>query len=51
MELNVPKLASFGLKENDIPDIIEKAKKASSMKGNPIELTDEELSQIVRQSI
>jgi len=48
--LKVPSLTKFGLKEKDFPTVIAKAKKASSMKGNPIELTDDELLQILSQA-
>ena len=41
--LNVPDSGSYGIKETDFPNLIESAKRASSMKGNPIMLTDEEL--------
>jgi alcohol dehydrogenase class IV len=50
-DLNVPSLASFGLREADIPDVVAKAKRASSMKGNPVNLTDEELTQILQQAL
>jgi len=46
-DLQVPGLAAYGLAEADCPDLIEKARKASSMKGNPIELTIEELGGIL----
>ncbi|MCP4199767.1 MAG: iron-containing alcohol dehydrogenase [Proteobacteria bacterium] len=48
--LRVPALADFGLTENDFPEIVEKAKKASSMRGNPIFLTDQELTAILQLS-
>jgi len=46
-QLELPGLDQLGLQENEIPDLIEKARASSSMKGNPIELTQEELEQIV----
>ncbi len=46
-DMKVPKLADFGLVPSMFADLIGKAKKASSMKGNPIELTDEELKRIL----
>jgi alcohol dehydrogenase class IV len=49
-ELNVPSLVRFGLKEQDFPAVVEKAKKSSSMKGNPIELTDDELMGILENA-
>jgi alcohol dehydrogenase class IV len=49
--LDVPPLSDFGLTEGDFPTVVEKAGKASSMKGNPIVLTDEELTQILREAV
>ena len=51
MQMFVPGLFEFGITEADFPTIIEKAKKASSMKGNPIELTDTELMIILEESL
>jgi alcohol dehydrogenase class IV len=51
IELNVPSLSRFGIKEENFPMIVEKSRNASSMKGNPISLTDEELTEILRKSI
>jgi alcohol dehydrogenase class IV len=50
LTLNVPSLVRFGLKQEDFETVIAKAKKSSSMKGNPIELTDDELFDILRQA-
>jgi alcohol dehydrogenase class IV len=47
----LPGLRRYGLSENDFPAVVEKAKKASSMKGNPVELRDDELLDILRQAI
>jgi alcohol dehydrogenase class IV len=49
--LDVPTLSSIGLTEEEIPSIVEKAQRASSMKGNPIELTENELSDILKKSL
>jgi alcohol dehydrogenase class IV len=49
--MNIPGLKEFGLKESTIPEIVKQAKKASSIKGNPVVLTDEELAQILRQAM
>ena len=49
--LKVPSLAEFGLEERDFPTVVAKCRKSSSMKGNPIELTDEELMEVLRKSI
>jgi alcohol dehydrogenase class IV len=49
--LNVPRLSAFGITENDFPEIVEKSKVASSMKGNPIVLTDAELFAILKSAL
>lgn len=49
--LKVPPLSRFGVSEADFDAIIAKARRASSMKGNPIKLTDEELREILRQAV
>jgi alcohol dehydrogenase class IV len=49
--LQVPPLAEFGLKEQDVPAAVAKAQKSSSMKGNPIALTAEELTEILKKAI
>lgn len=49
--LGLPGLRRYGLREDDFPAVVEKARRASSMKGNPIELRDDELLHILRQAI
>ncbi|MHC4623362.1 MAG: iron-containing alcohol dehydrogenase [Planctomycetota bacterium] len=49
--LKVPALAEFGLKRDDVPAAVGRAQKASSMKGNPIALTDDELTAILEQGL
>ncbi|MBM4025626.1 MAG: iron-containing alcohol dehydrogenase [Planctomycetes bacterium] len=49
--LGLPGLRRYGLSENDFPAVAAKARNASSMKGNPIELNDDELVAILRQAI
>jgi alcohol dehydrogenase class IV len=49
-QLSVPSLAEFGLTEADFAAAVEKAQRASSMKGNPIELTAAELLDILQKS-
>ncbi|MDF7826190.1 iron-containing alcohol dehydrogenase [Pontiellaceae bacterium B12227] len=51
MQMFVPGLSEFGITEDDFPAIIEKARNASSMKGNPTELTDRELRIILEDSL
>jgi len=50
-ELSIPKLSTFGLNEKDLPAIALQALKASSMKGNPVALTAEELTGILAASL
>lgn len=50
-DLAIPGLASYGLVDNGIPDLIQKASVASSMQGNPIKLTMEELEEIVKMAM
>ncbi|MBI5602027.1 MAG: iron-containing alcohol dehydrogenase, partial [Deltaproteobacteria bacterium] len=44
---NIPALARFGVTAEVLPELIKKAAGASSMKGNPIQLTAEELRVIL----
>ncbi|MFA9406822.1 MAG: iron-containing alcohol dehydrogenase [Anaerolineales bacterium] len=45
--LHIPALRTYGFARGDFPDVIEKAKVSSSMRGNPIELTEIELEEIL----
>ncbi len=49
--LAIPKLAAFGVQPHEVPLLVERAKAASSMRGNPIVLTDEELTSIVHAAL
>lgn len=49
--LQVPGLATYGVTSDDFPEIIEKTQRSSSMRGNPIALTDEELAGILAQAL
>ena len=46
-ELNIPGLASYGFQSNEIPLIVKKSAQASSMKGNPVMLTQSEMELIL----
>jgi len=46
-ELNIPALRTWGINEDDLVDIVEKAAKASSMQANPLPLTSEELTAVL----
>jgi alcohol dehydrogenase class IV len=50
-ELGVPKLGTYGVSESDIARIVPQARRASSMQGNPIVLTDDELGDVLRAAI
>ena len=43
VELNVPPLRTWGITEADLPGVVEKAMRASSMQANPLPLASEEL--------
>ena len=49
--LSIPGLASYRLSEDEIPAVVTAAQKASSMRGNPIELTDAEVTEIATRSL
>ncbi len=46
----IPKLSEMGLKEEHVDELLKKSKKASSMKGNPVQLTDDELKGIIKKA-
>ncbi|MHC4743076.1 MAG: iron-containing alcohol dehydrogenase [Planctomycetota bacterium] len=48
--LRTPALREFGLEETRYGEAVEKAQKSSSMKGNPIALTDGELTDILTKA-
>ena len=50
-EFSLPGLSTYGLAQNDLPAIVAQAKKASSMKGNPIELRDGELMSLLENTM
>ena len=50
-ELNLPALSEFGVTESDISAIVSQSKNASSMKGNPIDLTEDELAGIMQKAL
>ena len=49
--LNIPGLAHYGMTAERIPELVTKARAASSMKGNPLPLSDAELTEIVTKSL
>ncbi len=50
-DMKIPTLKDLGISSSDIPNIIEKAIVSSSMKGNPIQLTIDELSNILEKAM
>jgi alcohol dehydrogenase class IV len=49
-ELRIPSLSDCGIQAGDFPGLVDKARQASSMKGNPVELTEGELRGILEGS-
>lgn len=45
--LKIRSLKAFGIQKSDFPSIIEKAKHSSSMKGNPVKLSDDDMYKIL----
>jgi alcohol dehydrogenase class IV len=50
LHLQVQPLAACSVEKKDFADIVAKARRASSMKGNPIDLTQEELLEILQKA-
>jgi alcohol dehydrogenase class IV len=50
-QLQIPGLSVYGLTARHTPELVQKAAKASSMKPNPIQLTREELTEIIEQAL
>jgi alcohol dehydrogenase class IV len=51
LELSVPRLSAYGMRESDVPTLVERAKQASSMKGNPLVLSDAALRTIALSAL
>jgi alcohol dehydrogenase class IV len=49
--LGIRSLKEYGLNSGDFPAIVEQSQKASSMRGNPIALTDKELINILMKAV
>ena len=49
--LKIPPLSEFGVTQNYFPELVEKAQKASSMKGNPVKLDEKQLTAILDKSL
>ena len=51
LDLGIPSLASYGITEQHLPDLVERAAGASSMRANPVALTAAELSAILESAL
>jgi len=49
--LQIPALSSYGLTAQDLPMVVVKSAVASSMKSNPIQLTSDEMQEILGQAL
>ncbi|HXA49730.1 MAG TPA: iron-containing alcohol dehydrogenase, partial [Candidatus Acidoferrum sp.] len=49
--LEIPPLRTYGIGESDVPVLVEKAAQASSMKGNPVALSRQELHEILSRAL
>jgi alcohol dehydrogenase class IV len=49
--LSIPGLASYWLSEDEMSAVVAAAQNASSMRGNPIELSDAEVTEILTRSL
>jgi len=49
--LEIPRLRAYGITDDHLPSLVEKAAKASSMKANPIVLTRGELTAVVQSAL
>lgn len=51
LDMHIPGLSEYGINVEDIPELVNQAERASSMQGNPIRLSNAELSEILHQSL
>lgn len=49
--LNIPALGTYGITTDHLPDIVAQSAKSSSMKGNPVVLTDDEMTSILERAL
>lgn len=50
-DFGIPRLAALGFERRQIPELVKKAQRASSMQGNPLPLHDEEISALVESCL
>ncbi|MDB5321620.1 MAG: alcohol dehydrogenase [Phycisphaerales bacterium] len=51
LEMNIPRLGAYGMAEMNVPEMVGLARKASSMRFNPVVLSDEALAGVLRAAI
>ena len=49
--MKIPSLSTFGVRESDVPAMVQLAKKSSSMRFNPVTLSDDELADVLRRAM
>ena len=49
--MKIPPLSSYGMTATEIPSAVAKSRNSSSMQGNPIKLSDEELTRILENAL
>lgn len=49
--LQIPGLGAYGLTQAYFPELIQKARQSSSMQGNPVKLTDDEMQEILERAM
>jgi alcohol dehydrogenase class IV len=49
-QMDIPQLSQFGVTQGLISELVPKAQRASSMKGNPIQLTFQELTELIKSA-
>jgi alcohol dehydrogenase class IV len=49
--MNIRPLRSYGIGSADLPELVEKGARASSMKGNPLPLTPSEMTEILARAL
>ncbi len=50
-DFGIPRLSTYGFTAASIPDVIERGRRANSMKANPVDLTTEELTEVLTAAI
>lgn len=50
-DLGVPPLGKYGMTQADVPELVAQSARSSSMKGNPLVLTEAELTEILERAL